>query len=63
MSEQPILEHGERFGKLTVLRRVKKNRSGQRYKCGCVCGSKDTVASATALMKGRITCCRACAQS
>lgn len=63
MTSAAELQHGERFGKLTVLRRVKKNRSGQRYKCGCVCGSKDTVASATALMKGRVTSCRACAQS
>ena len=54
------LEHGERFGKLTVLRRTKLQRSGQNYRCGCVCGSKNTIASAEALMKGRVTQCKAC---
>ncbi len=54
------LEHGERFGKLTVLRRLDSEKRGPRYICGCVCGFKNVRASANELMKGRVTACLKC---
>lgn len=48
------LEHGERYGKLTVLR-----KRGRRYRCGCECGFRQLV-SAKALMSGRVKACDRC---
>lgn len=60
MNLAPVtLEHGERFGKLTVRERIKTKR-GTRYICGCVCGYPNVIARAGQLMKGRVTACLKC---
>lgn len=60
MTTKPIeLEHGERYGKLTVLKKIKTKR-GIRYRCGCTCGNSDTIVRAAQLMKGRVTACLKC---
>jgi hypothetical protein len=33
------LEHGERYGSLTVLRKITSKKRGPRYQCGCDCGA------------------------
>ena len=53
------LEHGERYGQLTVLDKVKTSH-GWRYRVGCVCGYSLGLESAKRLMSGRITSCRKC---
>jgi hypothetical protein len=53
------LQHGERYGQLTVLKKVKSKR-GWRYRCGCACGFGFVIANATQLMKGRVTACLKC---
>lgn len=61
MNLQPVtLEHGERFGKLTVLRKFTSKKRGPRYACGCACGVKYVIATANQLMKGRVTSCLKC---
>ena len=50
------LDHGERYGKLTVLR---KTPSG-KYICVCICGTPRTKASAKQLMRGEVKECRRC---
>lgn len=60
MSAAVELQHGERFGRLTVLRKVKAGR-GFRYSCGCDCG-KRCAPNATQLMKGRVKECWKCAK-
>lgn len=60
MTTKPIeLEHGERYGKLTVLKKIKTKR-GIRYRCGCTCGNSDTIVRAAQLMKGSVTACLKC---
>lgn len=54
------LEHGERFGSLTVLRRFKTGRGHWEYRLGCACGHQGTVARAGELMKGAVTRCYRC---
>lgn len=54
------IEHGERFGKLTVLRKLKSEKRGPRYVCGCACGFKNLIASANQLMRGRVKACLKC---
>ena len=54
-----ILEHGERYGKLTVLR---KTPSG-KYLVGCACGFSGIKVSAKKLMRGEVKSCRSCATS
>lgn len=54
------LEHGERYGKLTVLRKITSEKRGPRYVCGCACGFKNLIASANQLMRGRVTACLKC---
>ena len=55
MNLAPInLEHGERYGKLTVLR-----KRGRRYSVGCVCGWRFKV-SARKLMTGQVKACLKC---
>jgi hypothetical protein len=59
-----ILEHGERYGKLTVLERVKScDRRGGRYRCACECGYQGLVLRASQLMKGKVKACRKCASA
>ena len=52
------LEHGERYGKLTVLG---KEPSG-KYRCGCSCGWI-IKARAKKLMRGWVKSCKRCATS
>lgn len=53
------LHHGERFGKLTVLKKVMTKR-GARYRVGCTCGYSGMLLRAADLMKGRVTSCLKC---
>lgn len=53
------LEHGERYGKLRVLRKVSTKR-GIRYRVGCECGYSGMLLRAAQLMKGRVTACLKC---
>ena len=46
------IDHGERFGNLTVLRKITSKKRGPRYVCGCVCGCSKVKATANELMKG-----------
>lgn len=58
---EPVkLEHGERFGKLTVLRKITSKDHGPRYQCGCVCGCRKVFARARQLMRGEVTSCLRC---
>jgi len=57
------LEHGERYGKLTVLRKIVSKKRGPRYACGCACGYRGVIATANQLMRGRVTACLKCAGS
>ena len=50
------LEHGERYGRLTVLG---KTPSG-KYRVGCECGFAGFKVRAKALMSGRVKACRRC---
>ena len=60
MNLAPVeLQHGERYGKLTVLAKV-KTRRGWRYRVGCDCGYSGMLLRARQLMKGRITACTKC---
>lgn len=52
-----MLEHGERYGSLTVLRKLPSGK----YRCGCVCGFSDVKVRANALMRGRVKSCKRCA--
>ncbi len=54
------LERGERYGTLTVLRKVSSDNRGPRYQCGCDCGVRLVFASAGELMRGEVKCCRRC---
>lgn len=51
-----VLEHGERYGQLTVLR-----KRGKRYSVGCVCGFRFLV-SRNKLMRGHVKACRQCSK-
>ena len=53
------LESGERYGKLTVLAKV-KTAHGTRYRVGCVCGNSKELHRAADLMKGKVTQCGKC---
>lgn len=56
----PTLEHGERYGKLTVLRKLVSKKRGPRYICGCECGCSKVKATANELLKGRVKACLKC---
>lgn len=61
MNLAPIaLEHGERFGKLTVLEKLTSKNRGPRYRCGCVCGCQKVVTTARKLMRGEVKSCLKC---
>jgi hypothetical protein len=53
------LEHGERYGKLTVLGKV-KTKNGTRWRCGCECGFSGVLVRTNELMKGRVKSCLKC---
>lgn len=55
MNLAPVtLEHGDTFGKLTVLR-----KRDNRYSAGCECGRRILV-TATKLMRGHVKACPRC---
>jgi predicted SprT family Zn-dependent metalloprotease len=54
------LEHGERYGKLTVLEKIVSKERGPKYKCGCACGFQRVFAKASDLMRGRVNSCLKC---
>jgi hypothetical protein len=61
MNLAPIqLEHGERYGHLTVLEKVKGEYQGWKYRCGCECGNSAFFVRAGALMSGRVKACNRC---
>jgi hypothetical protein len=63
MQLAPInLEREERFGKLTVLAKVKNYRGKTLYRCGCVCGFSSTFLTARKLMSGKVKACRKCTE-
>ena len=47
---------GQRFGRLTVIKRVESNKSGTRWLCKCDCGN-ETVALAPNLKRGNTSSC------
>lgn len=56
------LEHGERYGKLTVLRKVMApagKKRGPKWMCGCDCGNTRAVKTRQ-LMRGEVTACVRC---
>ena len=56
-----IPQSGDRYGKLTVLRKVESKKRGPKYACGCACGSRDLFyAKASELNSGRVTACKRC---
>lgn len=65
MNLAPVeLEHGERYGKLTVLKKAEsKKKRGPKYVCGCACGYAPVFVKARHLMSGRVTSCLKCASS
>ena len=54
------LEHGERYGQLTVLSVLLDCRRGVRYRCGCTCGNSKFYAKASRLLDGSVTRCARC---
>lgn len=61
VNHKPIqLEHGERYGKLTVLEKVISRKRGPKYKCGCACGFQPIYLKARQIMKGEIKSCHRC---
>jgi hypothetical protein len=63
MELKPVeLEHGEKYGKLTVLGKV-KTKNGVRWRCGCVCGYSGMLVRTNDLLKGRVTSCLKCSQT
>lgn len=58
MNLAPVtLEHGERYGKLTVLR-----KRDNRYSVGCECGFRFLVRK-NLLMKGAVKACPRCTKA
>lgn len=59
--QNPLFEHVERFGQVTVLERWTQNRKrGPKYKVGCACGHR-FIATGADLRLGRVTSCGECA--
>lgn len=57
------LHHGERYGKLIVLRKIEAKpgvHRGPKWMCGCDCGNTRYV-KASQLMRGIVTACVMCA--
>lgn len=56
------LQHGERYGRLTVIRKAaNKAGRGPKYVCGCACGYAPVFVKASHLTSGRVTACVKCA--
>ena len=56
-----IPQPGDKYGRLTVLRKVVTAKRGPKYACGCACGSRDLFyAKASGLNSGRVTSCKRC---
>lgn len=55
-----LLEHGSRFGKLTVLEPVLRYNGARQYRVGCECGHSGMIVTAGALMNGRKKACKKC---
>ena len=63
MNLAPInLEHGEVFGSLTVLSKVKASNGNTLYRVGCTCGFSGLFFSAKKLMSGKVKACRKCTE-
>jgi len=61
MELKPVtLEHGERYGRLTVLAKVKVPGRGPAYRCACDCGFQKFYARASHLMRGKVKSCVRC---
>lgn len=56
-----VLHHGERYGKLPALDRV-KTAHGLRWRVGCVCGYSGMLVRTNELLKGRRTACLKCSE-
>lgn len=57
-----VLEHGERFGSLTVIETVISKQRGKKYRCGCICGNAFFYAKARQLMRGEVKECARCSK-
>ena len=53
-------QHGDRFGRLTVLGVVPSKKRENRYRCGCTCGFSNVLVRAIHLNSGRVTACLKC---
>jgi ribosome-associated translation inhibitor RaiA len=63
MELKPVeMSHGEKFGQLTVLGKV-KTKNGVRWRCGCRCGFSGVLVRTNDLLKGRVTSCLKCSQT
>ena len=58
--QTPTLEHGERYGKLTVLEQVITKKGRTRYRVGCECGYSGMLCGVNQLMKGKVKSCVKC---
>lgn len=56
------LEHGDKFGNLTVLKKIRTPSGRTRYRVGCTCGNSSRLVRATDLTKGRVTACLKCSE-
>lgn len=56
------LHHGEKYGRLTVIEKVKSYR-GTQYRCGCSCGTSNNFFTARKLMSGKAKECHRCKDS
>ena len=56
-------EHGDRYGRLTVLAKVKTKEGRRRYRVGCECGYSGTLARKSHLNSGRMTECFKCSMN
>ena len=52
LSRPATLEHGDRFGSLTVIA-----KAGRKWKCGCACGNSYFYAKANELLRGKVREC------
>lgn len=59
-SKPAELEHGDRYGKLTVLEQLRNYKGAIRYRVGCECGHSGMVVTVGALTSGRRTACVKC---
>ena len=56
-----IPQPGDKYGRLTVLRKVEHSKRGPKYACGCACGNRNIYfVKASELNSGRVTKCKRC---